>query len=68
MVRPPIKNPITAMSDPICNWLKPVIACPDVQPPAYLVPKPTKNPPIESNRIENNVLFEFNKSNISVGK
>ena len=29
-----------------CKLLKPEIAWPDVQPPAYLAPKPTKSPPI----------------------
>ena len=31
---PPIKKPITANNDGISKLLKPVIACPDVQPPA----------------------------------
>jgi hypothetical protein len=31
---PPIKNPITANKDGNCKLLNPVIACPEVQPPA----------------------------------
>lgn len=41
-----MKKPIAAKKDTSCNELKPVIACPDVHPPAYLVPKPIRNPPI----------------------
>lgn len=29
-----MKNPITATKDGSCKLLKPVIACPEVQPPA----------------------------------
>ena len=38
-------NEIVAMSDGNCIVDNPIIACPDVQPPAYRVPKPTRNPP-----------------------
>ena len=44
-MRPPMKKPITAIKDGTCKFDKPLIACPDVQPPAYLVPKPTRIPP-----------------------
>ena len=42
---PPAKNPITATSDETCRSANPLIACPEVHPPAYLAPNPTKNPP-----------------------
>ena len=45
MINPPIKNPITAIKEGTCRSDKPDIACPDVQPPAYRVPNPIKNPP-----------------------
>jgi hypothetical protein len=67
MVRPPIKNPITAISDGSCKSLSPDIACPEVQPPAYRVPKPTKKPPMAKMRI----LLKSNNAAISkssVGK
>ena len=28
-----------------CKSLSPIIACPEVHPPAYRVPNPTRNPP-----------------------
>ena len=34
MSKPPMKNPITATKEGSCKLLKPVIACPEVQPPA----------------------------------
>ena len=40
-----MKKPITAIKDGNCILLKPDIACPEVQPPAYLVPKPISIPP-----------------------
>ena len=45
MTRPPIKKPITAMSEGNCRLDNPLIACPEVQPPAHRVPNPTRNPP-----------------------
>ena len=39
-----MKKPITATSDGSCKLLRPVIACPEVQPPAYRVPNPIMNP------------------------
>ena len=45
MIRPPIKKPMVAMREGNCRLAKPVMACPEVQPPAHLVPKPTRNPP-----------------------
>ena len=46
MINPPIKNPITATNEGFCRLLNPEIAWPEVHPPAYLVPKPTRNPAI----------------------
>ena len=40
-----MKNPITAIREGICKSLKPLMACPEVQPPAYLAPNPTRKPP-----------------------
>jgi hypothetical protein len=40
-----MKNPTTAINDGTCSIDSPVMAWPDVQPPAYLVPNPIKNPP-----------------------
>lgn len=38
IAKPPIKNPTTAIREGICKSLKPLMACPDVQPPAYRAP------------------------------
>ncbi len=43
--KPPIKKPITAIKDGNCKSDNPLIACPDVQPPAYREPNPTIKPP-----------------------
>ena len=40
-----MKNPITAIKEGNCKLDKPLMACPDVHPPAYLEPNPTINPP-----------------------
>ena len=40
-----MKNPMTATKEGNCKLDSPLIACPDVHPPAYLVPKPIKKPP-----------------------
>lgn len=48
MAKPPIKKPITATKEGICKFDKPLIAWPEVQPPAYLDPKPTNKPPINN--------------------
>ena len=45
MKRPPMKNPMTAINEGNWRFERPEIACPEVQPPAYRAPKPTKNPP-----------------------
>ena len=42
---PPAKNAASAMNDGTSRFATPVIPCPDVQPPAYAVPNPTRNPP-----------------------
>ena len=39
---------MTAISEGICKSDKPLMACPDVQPPAYREPNPTSKPPIAS--------------------
>ncbi|MNW00919.1 hypothetical protein D3C71_1964740 [compost metagenome] len=49
MINPPIKKPITAIREGSCRFDKPEIACPEVQPPAYLEPNPTRIPP-DNNR------------------
>lgn len=46
MINPPMKKPITATKEGFCRLLNPEIAWPDVHPPAYLVPKPTRKPAI----------------------
>ena len=46
MIKPPVIKLKVAISDGHCKLLKPVIACPLVHPPAYLVPKPTRKPPV----------------------
>ncbi len=46
ITKPPVKKPMTAISDGHCKSDNPLMACPEVQPPAYLLPKPTKMPPI----------------------
>ena len=64
MVKPPIKKPITATRDERLNILKPMIAWPEVQPPAYRVPKPTKKPPTHhTNKLTGEVqLDQLNSS------
>ena len=44
MIKPPMKKPITATKEGFCRLLNPEMAWPEVQPPAYRVPKPTKKP------------------------
>ena len=64
---PPIKNPMTANKDGNCKLLNPVIACPEVQPPAYRDPKPIKTP--ETKRIKNPLKDEkASLPKISAGK
>ncbi len=46
ITKPPIIKEIVAINEGHCKVDNPIIACPLVQPPAYLVPKPTKKPPI----------------------
>jgi len=43
--KPPIIKQIVATREGHCRLESPMIACPLVHPPAYLVPKPTKKPP-----------------------
>ena len=42
---PPTIKQQVATNEGHCKVDKPMIACPLVQPPAYLVPNPTINPP-----------------------
>lgn len=60
---PPTMKQNVATKDGHCSVLIPIIACPDVQLPAYLEPKPIRNPPpiimikplaLKSDRKENN--------------
>ena len=45
MITPPSMKQQVAMSDGHCKLERPMMAWPDVQPPAYRVPKPTRKPP-----------------------
>jgi hypothetical protein len=47
---PPIIKQIVATNEGHCKLDKPIIECPEVHPPAYLVPKPTRKPPTTINR------------------
>lgn len=64
MKSPPAKKPITATTDAICKFAIPLIACPDVQPPAYRAPNPTRNPPrtIKMSPCADNKLPQLNTS------
>lgn len=42
---PPIMKQMVAIKDGHCKFDNPMMACPEVHPPAYRVPNPTKNPP-----------------------
>ena len=66
ITKPPIIKQIVATSDGHCNVDNPIIACPLVQPPAYLVPKPTKKPPIMKKNKPLSVN-KLSKLKISVG-
>ena len=46
IIKPPAIKQQVAISDGHCKVDKPIMAWPLVQPPAYLVPKPTVKPPI----------------------
>ena len=45
MMNPPIIKQMVATNEGHCRLLNPIMEWPEVQPPAYLVPNPTKNPP-----------------------
>ena len=45
IIIPPIMKQMVATNDGHCKLDKPIMECPEVHPPAYLVPKPTRNPP-----------------------
>lgn len=46
---PPIIKQIVATKEGHCKVESPMMECPLVHPPAYLVPNPTKNPPKTKN-------------------
>ena len=56
IAKPPTIKQQVAMRDGICKLDSPMIAWPEVQPPAYRVPNPTKKPP----RIKNMKPFAVN--------
>ena len=64
MINPPVKNPITATREGNCIFAIPEIACPEVQPPAYLAPNPTRKPPttITINPLSENKDFQEYRS------
>lgn len=43
---PPIIKQQVATNDGHCRVDKPIMECPEVQPLAYRVPNPTRNPPM----------------------
>ena len=45
ITKPPMKKPMTAISEGNCKLESPLMALPEVQPPAQRVPKPTRKPP-----------------------
>ena len=65
-IRPPIKNPMTAISDGNWRFERPLIACPDVHPPAYLAPNPIRNPP-PTKMIKPGIVVNFSRLNNSRG-
>ena len=66
-IKPPIIKQMVATNDENCRFDSPVIECPLVQPPAYLVPKPTKNPPTIKKKRPLNVKI-FAELKMSFGK
>ena len=44
-MKPPTIKQMVAINDGSCKFERPIIACPEVHPPAYRVPNPTKKPP-----------------------
>ena len=64
IINPPVIKLMVAMSDGNWRLLKPIIAWPLVQPPAYLVPKPTKKPPTinSTNPLTENSADQLNNS------
>ena len=46
ITNPPIIKNIVATTEGHWRLLIPIIACPEAEPPAYLVPKPTIKPPM----------------------
>jgi len=67
IVKPPNIKKIVATKEGHCRLLFPMMAWPDVQPPAYLVPKPTIKPPITKKKRPLSVN-RFSQLNISAGR
>ena len=64
---PPMKKLMVATNDGICKLDNPMIECPEVQPPAYLVPKPTRKPRHPQNYILSiSTIAELLVTNVSV--
>ena len=49
MINPPAIKHTVAINEPNCKLDNPIMEWPEVHPPAYRVPNPTKNPPITIN-------------------
>jgi hypothetical protein len=58
---------MVAIKEPTCKLDKPIMECPEVHPPAYRVPKPTKNPPSTINTDPLKVNNDFQEKS-SLGK
>jgi hypothetical protein len=63
-INPPAIKQIVATKEGHCRFDKPIIECPEVHPPAYLVPKPTRKPPVTINKnpCTENKLFQLKSS------
>ena len=59
-MKPPTMKQQVAINEGTCKLESPMMACPDVQPPAQRVPKPTKKPP------KTKKINPFNENNTSV--
>ena len=65
--KPPIIKQQVAMSEGNCRFEIPMMACPDVQPFAHLVPKPTINPPItKKNKPFSVKIFSILKTSLGI--
>lgn len=66
MVKPPIIKKIVATRDGHWRLAIPIMEWPEVHPPAYLVPKPTRNPPT-TKKISPVRVNKFSHPKISTG-